>query len=317
MRIIKFLLVTIVIVAFNSCGGGETENFFYSSMKNVSPTIVEGSSTASINALDSGTIIGSIYEALRDYEYPRDEGVIDMHNIYKVLNTAGQIYEKAELSCASITEKAFTAPYDMGLNSTTYNCAGNSDTMNDNYANGFAIKEVDGIKHGLLTYRWAPESTQAGHGILQGSYTATTGDVSVRMLHHTHYTTQDGFVVRSHIAGNETTHAFTLSLLSASTGTSPNWTSMVGKGISEGTGNYFLFRVKTSSDNTPKYFCFPASATSTVLEQMNSDNSAGKDTVDTECASYKTAVDAMTFLTTSDVPMSISDFRNSSILLDI
>ena len=75
-----------------------TDSMFLNAAKKVTPSI--GASTAVLtvstkppddgavletSTLPSGSIMATIYEALRDYEFPRDEGVIDMHNIYKVL----------------------------------------------------------------------------------------------------------------------------------------------------------------------------------------------------------------------------------------
>ena len=306
-------------------GTGNTEatsaNFFLSAAQQVAPTFGSSSSIAisaeSISELPVGSILYSIHEALRDYEFPRDEGVIDMHNIYKVLTTSGQIYETAESSCLSITEAAVLSPFDLGLNSETYNCAGNFNTMADGYANGFAIRDAGNIKHGLLTYRWAPEAPDhLEHGILQGSYDENTKNLNVRMIHLVEYAAQGGFVVRSHIVGNEETHAFSLNLLSAGIGESSGWVSLVGKGVSKGAGQYFLFKVQNSSGVDGKYFCFPADATETDLIAMHEENPEGAETVDANCADYQSDVDAMIFLATADAPTALSDLMDSSILLD-
>ena len=78
-------------------------NFFYTAIKEVAPTIEEGTSRTSQRDLESGSIMYDIYSLLRDYEYPTHEGIVDMHNIYKVIHTAGQIYSTAESSCEEIS----------------------------------------------------------------------------------------------------------------------------------------------------------------------------------------------------------------------
>ncbi len=316
MKKITVFCILVLVIVFSGCkgdDGGSFDNFFYTATKEVTPAFDFTGSKKTVRDLVSGTLIYSIFELLRDYEYPADEGVIDMHNIYKVLYTAGQIYGTAESNCSSITETAVASPFDLGI-TDTYNCAGNSGTMTDNYANGFAIKDTDPVKYALLTYRWAPDSPDhEEHGILQGNHNDDTGDLSLKMIHNVYYDTGGGFVVRSDIDGNETTHAFTIKSISAGTGSSTNYTSIVGKGISQGSGNYFLLKVNTDTV-TGKYFCIPADATETELEAMDA---GGSDTVDPNCSAYQADVDAMTFLqdNSATIPDSIDDFTGSTILL--
>ncbi len=319
MKKFSIFSLLILISVFPVCKGDDdkktssSDNFFYLATKEVAPAFNGAASKKMTRALTSGTLIYAVFELLRDYEYPADEGVIDMHNIYKVLYTAGQIYETAESGCSPITEASVASPFDLGI-TDAYNCAGNSGTMSDTYANGFAIKDADPVKYALLTYRWAPGTPDhEEHGILQGSYNEAAGDLSLKMIHNVFYAASDGFVVRSDIEGNATTHAFTLKSISAGTGTSTNYTSIVGKGISQGSGNYFLLKVNSDAV-TGKYFCIPADATETELEGMTA---AGYDTVDASCSAYQADVDAMTFLqdNVSTIPDSISDFTGSTILL--
>jgi hypothetical protein len=320
MKKLAVFSILVLVTVFFMCkgdddGGSSSGNFFYSATKEVTPAFDAAGSKKMTRALASGTLIYTVFELLRDYEYPADEGVIDMHNIYKVLYTAGQIYGTAESGCSAITEASLASPFDLGI-TDTYNCAGNSGAMTDNYANGFAIKDAAPIKYALLTYRWAPDSpSQEEHGILQGHYNEDTGDLFLKMIHNVHYASTDGFVVRSDIEGNALTHAFTIQSISAGTGLSSSFTSIVGKGISQGSGNYFLFRVMSDTVAAPgKYFCIPADATETELEAMDP---AGSATVDANCSGYQTDVDAMTFLANdvATIPDSITDFTGSTILL--
>lgn len=319
MKKFSVFSLLILVSVFLLCKGDDekktssSENFFYLATKEVAPAFNAAVSKRMTRALTPGSLVYAVFELLRDYEYPADEGVIDMHNIYKVLYTAGQIYETAESGCSPITEASLASPFDLGI-TDTYNCAGNSGTMSDTYANGFAIKGADPVKYALLTYRWAPESPDhEEHGILQGSYNENTGDLSLKMIHNVYYAASDGFVVRSDIEGNATTHAFSIKSISAGTGSSTSFTSIVGKGISQGSGNYFLLMVNTDAV-TGKYFCIPADATETELEGMTA---SGYDTVDPNCSVYQPDVDAMTFLqdNVSTIPGSISDFTGSTILL--
>ncbi len=326
------LWLTIVSFAFTvvSCKSDDDDetssnfnNFFYSSAKDTAPAIASEASSSSTElssptegrqaALASGTMIYSIYTLFRDYQYPTDEGVVDMSNIYKVLFETGRIYETAKNNCTSITEQIIDAPFDLGL-TETYNCAGYQNTMSDTYAYGYAIKESGSVKHALLTYRWAPDMpTHVEHGILQGSYDESNGVLSLHTIHNVYYASADGFVVRTDITGDTDDHSFTLRSIISGTVSSTNYTSIVGSGISQGAGNYFLFKVNSDSESN-RYFCIEGTATEADLELM-SDN--GDVTADANCSSYVSTVESMTFLTdtTADIPDTIDDFTDSSIFL--
>ena len=331
-----FLFLTLAVFIFAGCNRSKSssnDDFYYSAAKNVAPDFTTSASTNpkiyfhSLSMGDPlyGTTLGAVYGALQDYVYPDDEGSIDMHNIYKVILTAGQIYPGAKQTCTAITEKEILSPFDLGVTAgNTYNCAGSGGVISDNYATGFAIKEdTDGTKYSLLTYKMAPTPDLAqGYGVLQGSYNDTTGALFLRVTALTYYPNgfqgnpDASFAIRTHISGNAQTNEFTLSTISNQPGATPKWISMVGKGISKGSDNHFLFKVK-DADGHEGYFCFPASAILTDLESMNTAAPYGKDTVDTECAAYQSDVDFMaySYLTSNDVPMKLDDFANSTIML--
>lgn len=283
--------------------------------KAVGPTVSTAASVsvaadASTAKAITGTIMSTIYSMIRDYEYPRDEGVIDMHNIYKVLMTAEQIYLAGQGDCTVIPEESIPPPFDVGF-SDTYDCAGNSGTMSDEYAGGIAIREgSDGTFHLLLTFLWVSSE----YGVLQGTYNPNAGDLDMSLAELVDH--DDGrFYVRSRITGNEGTHAFELSMITGPITNTSEFVSVVGRGVSKGTGNYFLFKVKSGSV-AGNYFCIPADPTETVLESLSAEDPEGASAPAEECAGYQVDVDAMTFLTTDDVPLALSDFTDSSILID-
>ncbi len=289
---------------------------YYSAAKEVGPTIEEPSSTALIlteeatrSAMFTSSLpLSNLYEALRDYRYPEDEGQIDMHNIYKFANTADQIFSMAEGNCSSITEGPVDSPFDLGV-TDTYTCAGNNGTMTESYANGFAIKTTDGIRHALLTFRWVSSE----HGILQGSYDNQSGDLDLRMVELVDHD-QSRFYLRSHLTGNARTHAFSLTQITGSIADLSSYVSFVGKGVSKGEGNYFLMKAQTETIDG-NYFCLPAGASSATLESLAASAPNGSTTVEEACAIYHDDVDTMTFLTTEDVPLTLADFEDSSILI--
>ncbi len=321
MKIIIIIFLLFLAVGCNKSTTNST-NSFYTMAKEVGPTFSSVSRRIHRDWY-SGTLVGTFYETFQDCDASSSYGSPNycsgnMANIYKVLWEAGQIYSDAESSCKAISEKNVLAPFDMGFSTPPlYNCAGNSGTMSDNYATGYAIKTEEQRKNGLLTYRWSPQQPEhLEHGILQGFTDESTGELEIHMLHQVIYATRSsGFVHRSNISGNSKTNSFILSFITASLPDASTYTQIVGKGVSKGSGNYFLFKVKTSNGIDGNYFCFPADADLSTLQTMHSDNPQGKTTVDTGCASYEDSVNQLTFLGPQDVPKALSDFTDSSILL--
>lgn len=279
-------------------------------------------SRASASTYDwaSGNVTYELYTILRDYEYPRDEGVIDMQNIFKVIHEVDSIYGQAVMDCTTIPEQIIEAPFDLG-SSFSYNCAGHDTSNEPSYGRSFAIREDGDDKYALLAYKWAPDpSDQTSLGVMQGKLNEVTGDLILNMAHLVDYGLRtDDFSIRNYIEGNTDTNTFRLQLIKKSIGDGTSlyyWISVVGAGISEGEGNYFLFKVRSGYGDTPqvtdKYYCFPASAGESTLQALTN---AGSDTVDENCSAYQDDVDAMTFLTTSDAPTTAGSFTNSSIYL--
>ncbi|MBT3182049.1 MAG: hypothetical protein HN337_06035 [Deltaproteobacteria bacterium] len=288
-------------------------DFFYTGSLETAPVVTEGSGSAQVvkDISVSSELISHMYYALQEYTYPDEEGVIDMHNVYKLAFEASNIYENAVYGCDDIDEQVIEAPFDFGI-TQTYDCAGNDGTMSDSYANGYAIKrdEDTGKYYAILTFRWASSE----HGVMQGSYDKTTGDILLNMVEHVDHD-ESHFYVRSYLSGNVVTHEFTFRMITGSIDDSTNYTSLAGHGISKGDDNYFLFKAKTHSTDA-KYFCLPAEPTVDELEDMDSENPDGLDYVESECSGYQSTVDALSFLDSHDVPIEMSDFTNSSILVD-
>lgn len=297
-------------------GGSTSETFIYDSAKEVAPQVAATASTAAISATSLGDALGLFYFAFQDYENPRDEGVVGMGNLYKTLWEIGQQYTFATENCTDIAERAVVSPFPtMDISGQTYNCLGNDGAMTDAYAKGFAIEKgaADTAKF-LLTYRWSPDMPEhLEHGILQGTRTASTGDLNIRLIHLVEYT-DSGFVVRIEVVGNETTHAVqSLRLFKHFHGSSAGFVSIVGAGVTQGTGQYFLIKTTTDSSITPAYYCIEAGATEADLLAMDQ---AGSPTVPTECLAYEATVEEITPLEALDVPTSITDFTNESIFLE-
>ncbi|MFH1017615.1 MAG: hypothetical protein V1798_05455 [Pseudomonadota bacterium] len=340
-------LILLGLFGLLSCGGadsndGSTETLFLDAAKQTAPAFAAAAANSKLvswirpttplirnaTTFGAGSPLYAAYNLMRDYEYPRDEGRIDMTNMYKVMFEAGNAYMRAVNECTVMSEQEVSSPFDFGL-AETYDCAGNFRDQEPNYGSGCAIRESGGIKHALTGFKWAPTPTeQVSLGTLQGHIDTGTNDLLMHMVNLVTYPagsamggeTGSGFSVRSFISGNSTDHSFELKSVVTGTSADGSWTSLVGKGISRGAGNHFLFRVWVGSgDDTNmdgKYFCIEATADETALSEMDQN---GSDTVDEACNAYQDRVDALANerFTRTDAPLTESDFTDSSIYLSI
>jgi hypothetical protein len=321
-----FTLAMFFLLTLVSCGGGGSSsssssnsnsdtNTLFNAVKATTPTF-----TATVSAGGPGfkahvssapTItdqaMNVAFQLLRNYTHPDDEGKVDMSNIYKVLWEASHYLAEAPSRCSSVASVTDTAiaPYQFSdFLGHTYDCTGNQ-AESGGYGSSVAYKVSGDNKYMLASYKWAPDSTQQiAIGVIQTSYNDTTKDISLIFAQAVNYPagstmggpSGSGFSTRARITGNSGTHAFELKMLTQSA-------SLVGKGISQGAGNFFLMR---SGSN---YYCLPAGATETDLAAITPTTYAN---VSANCASYKADVSAATpYDAGTDLPpIDLSDFND-------
>jgi hypothetical protein len=305
-----------------ACGGGAT---FQGQARTSAPAFAARTSTTqplelgrSRAALDPGSPLNAVFQLLRDYEFPRDEGRVDMSNVYKVLHTADDTLALGRAACAPIPAQEVAAPFPLGA-AGTYTCAGD-DQRQAGYRSGFALREVGTATEALLTFRWAPDAAQQqARGELQGRLDGATGEVELTMVNLVEYppgstmggASGDGFALRTSLVGNGTTHHFTLRALTASTRDAQGGTSLVGKGVSRGAGEVFLFRVWQGAPGGPgRYFCLPGDVGEAGLDALDP---LGSEAPSAACAAYAAEVDALVPLTRAEVPLRASDFAGGDI----
>jgi hypothetical protein len=294
-------------------GGGSTGNFFFESAANTAPVFepnaVEGLLRLGIPIRsakwDFGGVNYELFNLLREYVNERDEGTIGLDNIYKLLYQAGSFYGEAASGCNAITATSISSPFDFGV-SETYDCAINETT----FRHGSAIREgADGTKNALLAWQVLNND---GHdsdekGVLQGSSNPTTGDLSLHLATYVNYTAKNDFSLRTEIAGNDQTHHFTLRTMKYTQ--DGYWITTTGSGISQGAGQFFLFKVSDQSGISGRYYCFPADANEETLQAADD---AGSATVPADCAVYEEVVNALVPFQSSDLPTSDANFNTGN-----
>ncbi len=311
-----------IVVA--GCGGAGTDsrsaatsNAIYAAARKIAPVVTATSSSAltfqrngvdlprGSAALDmpwwSGNLGGLIFQTLRDYQYPRDEGKVDGTNLYKVLFEAGNAYENKAPLLAAMADKAVAAPFDFGAFAIadTYDKGKNGVDGQDVF---MAAREVGNAKHMLLAMKQGDVSF-----IMQGVYDDGAKDLELNSMTLIPYTSGsmagDKYGIRSHIKGNEVTHTFEFRFLQFSynhTMEMHYYYSVIGKGVSQGAGSHFLFYGEASNvpggTGTSGYYCFAATDTETEYQAKFTayPDSGGGEPIDTgsPCYSYKTDIDA-------------------------
>lgn len=273
------LLSSVLIGLFlPACGGkkdshdGPTSNAIYAAARNITPAVATGAGAHALAARPaaadaampwwSGNLGGLIFQTLRDYQYPRDEGQVDATNIYKVLFEAGNTFERGFGSLDAIAEKPVASPFDFGpfSISDTYDKAKNGVEGNPVF---MAARQAGNDKHLLVAM-----STGNASSIMQGAYLGDTKDLELNSMTVIRYTAGsmagDVYGIRSYIKGNEATHTFTFRFLQFSYNHAMDmnyYYSVIGTGVSQGAGGHFLFF--GSGSNAPSswgpatgYWCF-------------------------------------------------------------
>ncbi len=280
MRKKTILLCTAFLGLMAGCGSkadSQSSNFLYAAARNIAPAVKTSAAVASgssgfalasapgVAAQDmpwySGNLGGLIFQTLRDYQYPRDEGSIDGTNLYKVLFDAGNIYERNATSLDAITEKAVASPFDF----QTFN-------VHDTYDKGkngvsgqpvfMATRQVGNQRHLLATMKQGDASM-----IMQGVHDGDTKDLELNTMMVSPYTSGsmagEVYGVRSYIKGNETTHSFVFRFLQFSSNPATGlsyYYSVIGMGVSQGADAHFLFYASGPGFSAPEtgYYCFAA-----------------------------------------------------------
>jgi len=254
-----------------------------------------------------GNVNFELYNLLREYDSERDGDTIGLDNVYKALYQAGSFYEEAVAFCQTVLEVEITPPFDFG-NSSTYSCAAN-DGAN---ARAAAIKASGDSRNAILTWE-VDDYAGSGRnekGVSQGTFHDVTQDVTIDIVTLVQYLSVSNFAMRMELIGNALNHTFSIRLYKYNE--EGYQLSIVGKGISQGEGNYFLFKVDASDPSkaeSAKYFCYPANADQATLKNASDE---GSDTVDPNCAAYEADVNAMTMFAEDDVPKSDADFNSGN-----
>lgn len=334
MKKTALFLMLFALGVYSGCGDDESSDGdtggFYEATLDVAPSFSPAASNARLspNAVtttwESGNPVYELFYILREFNPDTDQGVIDTSNLYKTMWEARNFFSNTKSQCTAITEQTITPPFDFGNDATTYTCAYNEDAANG-YDFGGAYKELDAngavipateasrtatdaaVKYGLFGFVWVDSTNPHNeYGTLQGVLNTTTNDLSLDIAVWVDYTDQNDYCYRNDIEGNTDTHAFTFRSMKGNKVEGSSYTSIVGKGVSQGEGEYFLLKLFNNEFPAGKYYCIAATDGEAELQAMEA---AGFNEPDANCAEYQTDVDAMTPFTTDNLACAEIDFN--------
>ena len=253
-----------------------------------------------------------LFNLMRDYDDSIHNGVLDMSNMYKALYEMKLKVDGQESTCTgsnAFTEKTVTAPFTGFSTSYAYTCGMNSQTLSDSYAGGYAMKSASGVYNLLYGFQWAGNANGGSVGVVQAKVDTTSNSLAYEMVNCVNCGggTASSLTVRTDIQGNPNAHTFTIRSIVRTASSS---TSIAGKGTSQGTGAFMLFKFYNGS--TTKYYCLASNATEADFRAAT-----GSVSVPSDCSSLSTNVDALTLFKSSDAPFALSDFTGSTTLLTL
>lgn len=321
LTIFGFLFLALMV---NGCGqtldtdsGGDdtwTINFF-SEASNTTPVFVPSARVTAAATWEGGNTMFDVFYTLREYVHAEDNGVIDRSNLYRLLYDVENHFNAVTAEVVALSSaEVIVPPFDFG-NNVTYESAVNN--MTSEVAAAITITEAT-VK-GIVTWIWrdAADPDHNEYGVLEATMNNTTKDLSVDFIFSVDYDASDtisDYNNRTKISGNSNTHAFEFVQTIGGSTESNKLVQIVGKGISQGEGNYFLFKVKSNNNDgfsSPLYLVISAEATENTLMNMDVSSEAFTDpaSLPATVASYKDYVETTSFFAFSDILTDIADLN--------
>ena len=304
-------------------GTASTTSGLYTSAQKVGPSIAPAASAnvagptyaAPLYAAtwSSGNLLYEVYGLIREYEYPRDEGVIDGSNMWKSLHTADSKLDNSLSGCTAITEKKLTSPFDFGADflGEAYDCKyeNESTSGSNSYVNSIGSKVSGEVITALAGWTVAETGPKMTRNVMDIKTDKSTNDLTVNSAYLVSYPDDSWYSVRIYTSGNTLTNLFSLKLMK--TGNGGSSISIAGHGYSAGATNYYLFKVTTTgygANATGAYYCIKSTATETDLKAMED---AGSATVPANCADYEAKLPTAYNIDGSESPTAASSFTGA------
>jgi hypothetical protein len=289
-------------------GSSSSANTFYTNAANTTPVFKPSSASgAGVNTAssswESGNPLYSVYYSLREFISSRDEGHVDRSNIYKLLIDVDSVFSGLSGSAGSITAQSVTPPF-AGLPAVTCNQAYN-DTSG---RKAIAMTETTVETSAIISWIWG-SGGQEEYGIAALVFNKSTHDITIDMTYSVDYNLSDtatDYNMRCHVTGNPNTNTFQYKYLIGDR-------AIVAQGVSQGAGNYMLFKYK-GDDNAVKYIVASAEAGESYFKAENTTpaNIYGTTEVNNlpaSVATYQNWVVSTNFFSSSDLVTNLNQLN--------
>jgi hypothetical protein len=149
----------------------------------------------------------------------------------------------------------------------------------------------------------------------------STNDLTVDFIFSVDYDDSDTvceYNMRVELSGNATTHAFEFRFTSGGDSELDSLTQIVGKGVSRGAGNKFLFKVQTVSDDnrffSPRYLVMDATTNEDSLSALDVETGTYTDpnSLPAEVSDYKDYVVNTPFFGRTDLLANRNDLNSGN-----
>jgi len=185
--------------------------------------------------------------------------VVDRANLYKLLLDVDTVYSGLSSEAQTITEQTVTPPFSQ-LSSVVCDKAYNDEANQ----RAIALKSSSTETQAIQTWIWTDAANKAEYGIASLSYNRLTNDITIEMTYSVDYDTSDTdttYNMRCQVEGNTEQNSFQFKYII-------DTAKIVAKGISEGEGNYMLFKYARASDEA-KYLVVPAGTNESFFINVN------------------------------------------------
>ena len=315
------LLISVIGCGTTTSTSSTTPIEFYATATDTTP-VFDPASTGSASIMstwESGNAIYSVFYAMQEYVDSRDNGVIDRANIYRLLYDVDTLFNGLKDSAVALpAAKVITPPFNFG-NGRTYESAYNNTSNNSS----IALTETSAEARAIIGWVWTDSTPKkAESGVLEATYDKVTEDITVDFIFSVDYNTDDtitDYNNRTWLSGNASTHTFQFKqTIGGSDEVTSSLTQIIGQGISQGAGNYFLFKVKANDDSnfsTPKYLVVSAEATESTLMAIDPTTEAYTDTASLPATvdEYVTYVSTAEFFAYSDLLTDTLELNSGSV----
>lgn len=310
-----FVLAVVVFVIGLIYGCGQTTSttstttsggtFFYTNTSNTTPVFkpstisTQNLQTLSATEWGAGNPLYNVYFSLREFLSPRDEGVVDRSNLYKMLIDVDTVFSGTSLDAVAITEQEITPPFSK-LQKITCNKA----TNEAENKRAIALKDITNEVDAIITWIWADSAAANEYGLASVTFNKNTKDITVDMTYSVDYDlsgTQTDYNLRCNVSGNAENNTFQFKYIIGDA-------KIVAKGVSKGAGNYMLFKY-TGFGASVKYIVVPGDADENFFKSQNTNPTliySNPSDLPASVEAYRDWVTSEAFFTSAEVVSDIS-----------